>query len=70
MVPSHIAKEDTILPLGVFDDTILYRSVIIKTLLLFDQLLDVNKLQSSLELLVAQPGWRKIGARLRRNVSA
>lgn len=35
----------------------------------YDAALDADKLYNSLERLVARKGWRKLGARLRKNVS-
>lgn len=34
----------------------------------FDDVLDVQKVVGALERLLAKPGWRKLGARLRLNV--
>lgn len=61
---------DKVIRLGVFDDTILKQPIAIDTTFLFDGVLDAMRLRSSLESLIQQDGWKKVGARLRRNVSA
>lgn len=61
---------DQVVPVGFFDDTIIFRTFVLYTLFVFDDVLDVQKLHSSLERVVARPGWNKLGARLRRNVSS
>ncbi|KAL2192814.1 hypothetical protein P885DRAFT_81827 [Corynascus similis CBS 632.67] len=58
---------DQVVPVGFFDDTIIFRTFVLYTLFVFDDVLDVQKLHSSLERVVARPGWNKLGARLRRN---
>ncbi|KAL2173568.1 uncharacterized protein P884DRAFT_211360 [Thermothelomyces heterothallicus CBS 202.75] len=58
---------DHVVPVGFFDDTIIFRTFVLYTLFVFDDVLDVEKLRSSLERVVARPGWKKFGARLRRN---
>lgn len=59
---------DHVVPVGFFDDTIIFRTFVLYTLFVFDDVLDVQKLHSSLERVVSRPGWNKMGARLRRNV--
>jgi hypothetical protein len=61
---------DRVVPVGFFDNTIIFRTFVLNTLFVFDDVLDVQKLHSSLERVVARPGWNKLGARLRRNVSS
>lgn len=66
--PERVAS-DQIVPVGFFDDTILFRTFVLYTLFVFDDVLDVEKLHTSLERVVNRPGWKKLGARLRRNAS-
>lgn len=60
--------DDKIVPLHFFDDTIVWRSFVLYSTFVFDCVLDVEKLQSSLQRLVCREGWWKLGARLRKNV--
>lgn len=59
---------DKIVPVGFFDDTIIFRTFVLYTLFVFDDALDPQSLRTSLERVVSRPGWNKLGARLRRNV--
>ena len=59
---------DTVVPVGVYDDTIIYRTLIMYTMFVFDDVLDHQRLRTCLERVVSRPGWNKLGARLRRNV--
>lgn len=59
---------DVVVPVGFFDDTIIFRTFVLYTLFVFDDVLDPQRLRDSLERLVSRPGWNKLGARLRRNV--
>lgn len=61
---------DVIIPFNYFDDSILWKSFILYSLFVFDDVLDAQKLASSLTALAQRPGWRKLGARLRQNVRA
>lgn len=60
---------DTIVPVHYWDDTVLCRSAILYDLMRFDDVLDVGLLKTSLENLLGRKGWRKLGARVRLNVS-
>jgi len=62
------ADTDTIIPLHFFDDTPLWRAFILYSMFVFDSVLDPEKLRHSLESLAQREGWRKLGARMRRNV--
>ena len=61
--------DDKILPLNAADDTDVLRSVVVVLSYRFDDVLDPVKLKDTYEKLLDRPGWRKIGARLRMNVS-
>ena len=67
--PATTAAADTIVPLHYFDDTLVFRSFLIYTLFAFDAVLDPAVLRDGLERLVRRDGWRKLGGRLRKNVS-
>ncbi|KAI1491100.1 hypothetical protein F5X96DRAFT_693663 [Biscogniauxia mediterranea] len=58
---------DTVIPLHSFDDRQINRSIQLLFMMRFDDVLDPEKLRSSLEKLLEREGWRKLGARLRRN---
>lgn len=59
---------DIVAPFRYWDDTTVLRSLVVYTLSRYDAAMDPEKLGSSLERLVARKGWRKLGARLRKNV--
>ncbi|OHW92843.1 hypothetical protein CSPAE12_08547 [Colletotrichum incanum] len=58
---------DRVVPVGFFDDTILFRTFVMYTMFVFDDVLDVQRLRVALESVVSRPGWSKLGARIRRN---
>ncbi|TVY27660.1 Transcriptional regulator [Lachnellula hyalina] len=58
---------DTIIPLHSKDDTKSLRPFVLDFTLCFDDVLDAEKLRSSLERLMEIGDWRKLGARLRLN---
>lgn len=64
-----INPEDKVIPLNAADDTDVLRSVVVVLSYRFDDCLDPVKLKNTFEELLDRPGWRKIGARLRQNVS-
>ncbi|PTB37401.1 hypothetical protein M441DRAFT_30547 [Trichoderma asperellum CBS 433.97] len=64
--PQHVPT-DLVVPVGFFDDTIIFRTFVLYTLFVFDDVLDPERLRTSLERVVSRPGWNKLGARLRRN---
>lgn len=66
--PPPVVPGDKIVPLPEQDDTHINRSLILNFMLRFNSVLEPEKLESSLDTLLSQPGWRKIGARLRLNV--
>lgn len=61
---------DHVVPVGFFDNTILFRTFVMYTLFVFDDVLDPERLRTSLEQVVNRPGWKKLGARLRRTVGS
>ncbi|CZR51145.1 related to LysR family regulatory protein [Phialocephala subalpina] len=58
---------DTIVPVHFFDDTPLWRAFVLYSMFVFDDVLDAEKLRDSLDTLARRDGWRKLGARMRRN---
>ncbi|KAI6778163.1 AAA ATPase [Emericellopsis cladophorae] len=66
--PARVAT-DCVVPVGFFDNTIIFRTLVLYTLFAFDDVLDPYRLRTSLARVVAQPGWNKLGARVRRNTS-
>ena len=68
LVPSTI-ETDEILPVNYFDDTSTFRDLVICWTMRFDDVLDANRLHDSLARLLEIGGWKKLGGRLRLNVS-
>ncbi|KAI1327854.1 hypothetical protein F5Y16DRAFT_410069 [Xylariaceae sp. FL0255] len=58
---------DEVIPLGRLDGTEFNASLKVDFAMQFDDALDVDHLIDALERLLQRPGWRKLGARLRRN---
>jgi hypothetical protein len=61
--------DDEVYPVHTLDDTKTFRNIIITWTLCFNDVLDTDKLQSSLARLLESGDWRKLGGRLRLNVS-
>ena len=59
---------DTVIPLNYFDDFKILRSWIIDLTLRFDDVLDAQRLQRALARLMELGNWKRLGARLRKNV--
>lgn len=60
---------DIVVPFRYWDDTALLRNAVVFNMTRYDVALDAEKLYDGLERLVARKGWRKLGGRLRKNVS-
>ncbi|KAK8087331.1 hypothetical protein PG994_002305 [Apiospora phragmitis] len=60
---------DTVIRMHYFDDTIVFRTFVLYTLFVFDEVLDAQQLKSALERVVTREGWNKLGGRLRRDES-
>ncbi|GKT61344.1 lysR family regulatory protein [Colletotrichum tofieldiae] len=58
---------DRVIPVGYFDDTVVFRTFVMYTMFVFPEVLDTEKLRTSLEDVVRRPDWDKLSARLRRN---
>jgi hypothetical protein len=61
---------DEVLPTHFLDDTAGNRSFLLVWSLRFNDVLDPDMLHSSLAKLLEMEGWRKLGGRLRLNVSS
>lgn len=61
---------DIVLPFHYFDHQELYRAVRLQISFCFNDVLDAEKLRSTFARLLEMDGWRKLGARLRLNVSS
>lgn len=69
--PVHDAvPTDRVLPLHFFEDSLLVQGNNMAVSLVFDEVLDPEKLRQALEGLVKREGWQRLGGRLRKNVRA
>lgn len=59
---------DRVVPLHLFEDSLLVQGNNMAVSLVFDAVLDPERLRESLEGLVKQEGWQRLGGRLRKNV--
>ncbi|RDA92714.1 hypothetical protein CP533_1402, partial [Ophiocordyceps camponoti-saundersi (nom. inval.)] len=64
---SFTAPTDQVVPPRFFDDTPMHRAFILHAMFVFNDVLDPRKIHESLEAVVKREGWRRLGARLRRN---
>lgn len=53
MAPERVLT-DMVVPVGFFDNTIVFRTLVMYTLLVFDDLLDPHKLRACLECVVSR----------------
>ena len=60
---------DKVQPLHFFENSLLVQGNNMAVSLVFDDVLNVEKLRRALEGLVRREGWRRLGGRVRRNVS-
>lgn len=60
---------DEIIPMSYFDTVSSINHLVMAWYILFNDVLDAGKLRDSLERLVSTGTWRKLGGRIRRNVS-
>lgn len=59
---------DRVLPLHFFENSLLVQGNNMAASLVFDAVLDPQKLRQSLEGLVKREGWQRLGGRLKKNV--
>lgn len=62
-------ETDKVIPLGFLDNSPVMTRIVLYNLMVYDDVLDPEKLRDALDRLVQRPGWGKMGARLRSNVS-
>lgn len=67
--PPAKAGDDDIFPVHMLDDTKTLRGIVVTWTLRFNDVLDADKLHDSLSRLLEIGDWRKVGGRLRLNVS-
>ncbi|PLB45872.1 hypothetical protein P170DRAFT_478805 [Aspergillus steynii IBT 23096] len=65
MKPPKPVLTDTVIPLHLRDNALIYRNFIADVTFIFDDVLDADLVRNSLEDLIAFGEWRKLGARLR-----
>lgn len=63
------APGDRVRPLHFFEDSLLVQGNNMAVSLVFNEVLDPEKLRQALEGLVKRPGWERLGGRLNTNVS-
>lgn len=61
---------DRVVPLHFFEGSLLVQGNNMAASLVFDEVLDPEKLRLSLEGLVKREGWQRLGGRLKKNVGA
>jgi hypothetical protein len=64
-----LVESDDIYPVHMLDDTKTLRSIVVTWTLCFNDVLDAQKLHASLSRLLEIGDWKKVGGRLRLNVS-
>ena len=60
-------ETDRVVPLHFFEDSLLVQGNNMAVSLVFEDVLDPEKLRQSLESLVKREGWQRLGGRLRKN---
>lgn len=64
-----IAEPDLITPLHYFDNNTMFTSITMHAIMIYDDILDPEKLRSSLSQLIQHATWQKLGARVNKGVS-
>lgn len=62
-------EPDLVIPLHYFDNNTMFTSITMHAIMVYDEVLNPEKLQSSLSRLIERETWQKLGARLRKGVS-
>lgn len=65
----ELVPSDRVLPLHFFENSLLVQGNNMAVSLVFDEVLDPEKLRVALDGLVKRKGWERLGGRLRKNVS-
>ena len=68
--PAAAGRESTdkVVPLHFFENSLLVQENNMAVSLVFDDVLDPEKLRQSLEALIRRDGWQRLGGRLVKNV--
>jgi hypothetical protein len=66
--PQRVAT-DTVVQVHSTDDQPVYKGLVMWQMFRFEEVLDPESLRKSLQTLLEHGNWKKLGARLRRNVS-
>ena len=62
------AEPDLVTPLHYFDNNTMFTSITMHAIMVYDEVLDSDKLRSSLSQLIGRETWQKLGARLKKGV--
>lgn len=62
-------EEDQVYPVHMLDDTTTLRGIVVTWTMCFNDAMDADKLYGALSRLLEIGDWRKLGGRLRLNVS-
>jgi hypothetical protein len=65
----QLAETDIVYPVHMLDDTKSLRNIVVTWTLRFNDVLDADKLHAPLSTLLTIGDWKKVGDRLRLNVS-
>ncbi|KAH7411894.1 hypothetical protein DE146DRAFT_641671 [Phaeosphaeria sp. MPI-PUGE-AT-0046c] len=60
------AGPDLVIPLHYFDYNTMFTSITMHAIMVYDEVLDPEKLRSSLSQLIGRETWKKLGARLKK----
>lgn len=63
------AEPDLIIPLHYFDNSTMFTNITMYAIMVFDEVLEPERLRASLDQLVRRETWQKLGARVRKGVS-
>lgn len=66
--PVETFPSDRVVPLHFFENSLLVQGNNMAVPLVFDEVLDPQKLRDALEGLVKREGWQRLGGRLKKNV--
>lgn len=62
------AEPDLVVPLHYFDNSAMFTNITMYAIMVFDEVLEADKLAASLDQLVRRETWQKLGARVRKGV--
>jgi len=61
-------EPDLVIPLSYYDNNTMFKSITMHAIMVYDEVLDPDKLRSSLSKLIGRETWQKLGARLEKGV--